>query len=362
MAFTAMAVAPRSYDDLIRPLSVNNEKIASYLLGDVEFFFLRMLRAWYDTLNETEAEGYQRFLLSYRSDIDFKYDAERKWRQFLCPNLWRNKWKLICNTIPEDHMIPEMRRCYQELMRRFGRKYMAEKCDHYVRAASLCGGVVDDKTYARWPISNWQSSFLKLENKCTWREGRRPISLGKHADAFKRCVSSNPGRFYDFVLDISSRPDISDKYKIKGLEGLLAGGIDPYSLWNLAEQYITEEFAKKDCYAFSQIVEYYIKEENKYIDEIMELLKTLAISPFPENNRSFTEEDSKKNMSGRATGMLTKAINSYQGRAAELLVYMCAIPSRRAMVYKFFTDSNISLHESVRAIPLRYLNVKDYDV
>ena len=49
--------------------------------------------------------------------------------------------------------------------------------------------------------------------------------MREHADAFKKCVSSNPDRFYDFVLEISDMADIQDMYKIAGLEGLLAGGV-----------------------------------------------------------------------------------------------------------------------------------------
>ena len=359
VAFAAMAEAPRQYDDQIRLLLEDNATIGIYLRGDVEFFFLKMLRAWYETLNANDAERYQRALLSYKSEFDFKYDAERRWSQFLCPHLWQDKWELICNTLPEDHMIPEMRRCYQELLRRFGQKHMVERNYHSVGVAHICGGVVGDETYARWPISNWLNSFLKL-GEYKRREGRSAISLREHANAFKKCVSSNPNRFYDFVHEISNMADIQDMYKIAGLEGLLAGGVNPYSLWNLSERYISEEFAKANPYTFSRIVEYYIKEENEYIDKIMELCKTLTISPFSEKSSLFTAEDGKRDMSRRATDMLTKAINSYQGCAAELLVRMCAIPLRRPIVYAFFADNNILLHEYIKTVPLHYLNMEDY--
>ena len=359
MAFTAMAVAPKLYDNLIRPLLENSEVIERYLHGDVEFFFLKMLRAWYDTLNENDAELYQRLLLSYKSEFDFKYDAARKWSRFLCPHLWWNKWVLICNTLPEDLMIPEMKRCYQELMRRFGRRYEVEKPDHSVIAGHFCGGVVSSEKYGRWPISNWLSSFLKL-GEYKWREGRNPISLREHADAFKKCVTSEPNKFYDFILEISTMADISDMYKVAGLEGLLAGGINPNSLWNLAELYITEVSARLDSYTFSQIVEYYIKEENKHIDGIMQLCKTLAVTPFIENDGIFTNKDRTIDMSRVATDLLTKGINSYQGRAAKLLVQICAIPSRRSEIYEFFTNCCSILHDCVKTIPLYYLNTESY--
>ena len=359
MAFTVMAVAPKLYDNLIRPLLENNKEIERYLHGDVEFFFLKMLRAWYDTLNKNDAELYQRLLLSYKSEFDFKYDAARKWNRFLCPHLWWNKWVLICNTLPEDLMIPEMKRCYQELMRRFGRRYEVEKPDHSVIAGHFCGGVVSSEKYGRWPISNWLSSFLKL-GEYKWREGRNPISLREHAEAFKKCVVSNPQKFYSFVSEISDRIDIPEMYKVAGLEGLLAGGVNPYSLWSLAKQYITETYAKENSYAFSQIAEYYIKEENGYFDEIMELCKTLTVAPFAKNDGISTDKDKNLDMSRQATDLLTKAINSYQGRAAELLVHMCTIPSRRPKIYGFFANCNSLLHKCVKTIPLYYLYAEGY--
>lgn len=359
MAFASMAAAPKLYGDLIRLLLGNNAMVGAYLRGEVEFFFLKMLRAWYETLNENDAERYQRALLSYKSEFDFKYDAERRWSQFLCPHLWQDKWVLICNTLLEDHMIPEMRRCYQELLRRFGQKQMVERNYHTVGVAHICGGVVDDEAYARWPNSNWLRSFLKLD-ECKWRKGRVPVSLDQHAEAFKKCVSSLPEKFYDFVLSINSRTDIPDRYKVAGLEGLLAGGISPYALWILSKRYITEEFAKENYHTFSEFAEYYVKEENEYIDDVMSLCKALVVSPFSEKSSLFSEEGDKRDMSRRATDMLTKAVNSYQGCAAKLLVRMCAIPSRRPMVYSFFIDNSIFLHECVRLIPLHYLNEAAY--
>ena len=359
MAFASMAAAPELYNDLIWSLLKDNTMIEVYLWGDVKLRFLKMLRAWYGTLNGNDAERYQRFLLSYKSELDFKYNTERRRGSYLYPYLWRDKWMLIYNTLPGDRMIPEMKKCSQELLRRFGQDLMAERQDHSIRVLYSNDGVVDDKTYARWTISNWLSSFLKLD-EYKWRKGRVPVNLDQHAEAFKKCVSSLPEKFYDFVLSINSRTDIPDRYKVAGLEGLLAGEISPYALWILSKRYITEEFAKENYHTFNDIAEYYVKEENEYIDDVMSLCKALVVSPFSEKSSLFSEEDEKRDMSRRATEMLTKAVNSYQGCTAKLLVRMCAIPSRRPMVYNFFIDNNILLHECVRLIPLHYLNVAAY--
>ncbi len=359
MAFTAMASAPRLYDDLIRHQLADFKSIGKCLHGDVEYCFLTMLRSWYDTLDINAAEWYQRLLFSYKSENDFIYDSTRKWSSFLCPHLWWDKWILICNTLPEDSLIPEMKKCSQELMRRFGRRITTERRDHSVTMACYCGGVVSDAIYEKWSISNWLSSFLKFDEH-KWRYARNPISLHEHADAFQKCVSSNPMKFYNLVLNISSRTDIPDVYKIAGLKGLLTGGVDPYFLWNLATKYINENYARNNSYSFSQIAEYYIKEENKYIDEIMELCKSLAISSFSMDHSVLMDNDGDRDLHRQVNDLFTMGINSFQGRAAELLVHMCAIKSRRSMIYAFFTDNSTLLHNCVKIVPLHYMNVKDY--
>ena len=65
-------------------------------------------------------------------------------------------------------------------------------------------------------------------------------------------------------------------------------------------------------------------------------------------------------MGRRATDLLTKGMNSYQGRAAELLVHMCTLPSRRSEVYEFFVNCSSTLHECVKTVPLYYLNIEGY--
>lgn len=84
------------------------------------------------------------------------------------------------------------------------------------------------------------------------------------------------------MFSINSRTDIPDRYKVAGLEGLLAGGISPYALWILSKRYITGELAKENYHTFSEIAEYYVKEENEYIDDVMSLCKALVVSPFSE--------------------------------------------------------------------------------
>ena len=47
MAFSAMSASPQSYIDIIRPLTANSERIESYLHGDIQYYFLKLLKSWY---------------------------------------------------------------------------------------------------------------------------------------------------------------------------------------------------------------------------------------------------------------------------------------------------------------------------
>lgn len=359
IAFNTMTQAPRIYHKQIRSLLENNKTVEGYLLGDVEFFFLNMLREWYNTLDKNDMEWYQQFLLSYESEFDFLYDDKRHWSLLLYPNLWYNKWKLICNTLPEHSLIPKMRRCFQELMRRFGSKIEVKKPYHSVAGAFFCGGVVSSEIYAKWTISSWFNSFKKInEHKLCKR--KYPVSLRVHADAFEKCVSYSPNKFYDFIKNISTRTDIPNIYKIAGLKGLLVGGVNPYSLWTQTNQYITEEFFKNNSYIFIQFAEYYIKEENRFIDEILEICKKIVMSPFSRNDSMLVKDAGDRNLSRIANGLLTRGLSSYQGCAAKIMAQMCAIKSRRSMIYGFFTNNSSLLHECVKAVLLHYMYVTDF--
>lgn len=92
----------------------------------------------------------------------------------------------------------------------------------------------------------------------------------------------------------------------------------------------------------------------------MQLCKTLTIDSFAENDSLVIDEDRNMDMSRRASDLLTRGMNSYQGRAAELLVHMCTIPSRRLEIYEFFTNCCSILHDCVKTMPLYYLNTESY--
>lgn len=148
-------------------------------------------------------------------------------------------------------------------------------------------------------------------------------------------------------------------YKIAGLEGLFAGGIDASSLWELTKPYMNEDFATKNPFKFRQIAEHFIQDDNEHIGTIFLLCKKLAISPNIEPSTFFPGQENKSTKE-KATHMLNTGCNSFQGEAAQVLVKMSKIPSYRSKIYGFFTDNALLINECVLTVPLHYLSIMEY--
>lgn len=360
MALLAIAEHPELHNKRVESLLASSSIIEKYLQGSVEFYFMKMLKSWYSTLNSLRAHEYQRLLLSYVSSSDMYVDRDRRYSDLLFPNLWREKWELICNTLPDDGLLPEMKKCMGELFRRFGRKIVIERDRHSVTMAVYCGGITDSATYAKFSTDNWLSSFLKLDETKHWHSHAHPIDLNVHADAFKKCVSSDPDKFKDFVFDIARRDDIRPFYIISGIEGLFDAGVSIDEMWPLAKKYISVEYASENSYSFKQITGHYCKSNSLYIDEIVPVIIDVINMPVDERLLTSKVNEDETKLDNIVNNMINRAINSKQGRAIELLIQLTAIPERRQQAYDTLLNLVPSLNESLRTLPMHYLYVKEH--
>ncbi len=351
MAFETIAVCPEQYDEIIRSLLGNDATIESYMAREVKYFFLTMLRKWYDTLDDVGTVWFQNRLLSFKSTAELGAFKDKKLHQPSCLHPWNDKWDLICNALPETGLIPAMKKCSQEMLRRLGKRNVVERPDHSTPMAFYCGGVTTDEVYANWPVSNWMNSFLKLKESGY-------IDLRVHADKFRKCVSGNPYKFKAFVSEISGREDVREMYKVAGIEGLLTGGLDPGSLWPLTEPYISVEYALSNAHHFSSIAEFYVKEENAHLDTVLNIVKSVAAMPVDETDCSVSTTGDSTDLDQRARGLLEHAVNSIQGSALELLIKICSIPGRKAQAYDNIAGLEPSLPVFLKALPLHYLYVE----
>ena len=356
LAFNTIRENPKEYDGIILTLISSDAEIEKCLNGDIEYYFLKMLKEWYITLNKKQSEAYQKRILTFKSSTDFLDNKERKYSLALYPYLWRHKWILICNTLPKFGLINDMQRCRQELTRRYGEDYIVEKPNYEVSCATVCGGIVSQEKYERFSKSTWLNSFLKLDETNFWRSNRHHIDLNVHASAFERCVEKHPEYFKDFVYDINQRDDIKISYKVAGVKGLLKGGVSLDEIWPAVKNLISLEYAFDSCHSFTDIIEYYLKHDNEYISDIIITLKTILNIPFIIADK-FENATEFENL---ASHLLTKAINAPQGCALKLIVQLCGIPERRVEAYSLLSEYVPRLSNCLNTIPLYYLQSKDY--
>lgn len=356
LAFNTISENPKEYDGIILTLISSDAEIEKCLNGDIEYYFLKMLKEWYITLNKKQSEAYQKRILTFKSSTDFLDNKERKYSLALYPYLWRHKWILICNTLPKFGLINDMQRCSQELTRRYGEDYIIEKPNYEVSCATVCGGIVSQEKYERFSKSTWLNSFLKLDETNFWRSNRHHIDLNVHASAFERCVEKHPEYFKDFVYDINQRDDIKISYKVAGVKGLLKGGVSLDEIWPAVKNLISLEYAFDSCHSFTDIIEYYLKHDNEYISDIIITLKTILNIPFIIADK-FENATEFENL---ASHLLTKAINSPQGCALKLIVQLCGLPERRVEAYSLLSEYVPRLSNCLNTIPLYYLQSKDY--
>ena len=356
LAFNTISENPTEYNDTIFNLISKDKEIEKCLHGDIEYYFLKMLKEWHLTLGSEQSESYQRRILNFKSSTDLLSNKDRKYSLSLYPHLWWHKWVLICNTLPEYGLISDMHKCRQELIRRYGDNYKVKKPNYEVSCAMVCGGIISQEKYERFSKSTWLNSFLKLDEARFWRGNRHPIDLNVHADAFETCVENHPDYFKDFVYDIYQRDDIKMLYKVAGVNGLLKGGVRLDEIWPLVKKYISIEYAFNSCHSFSDIIEYYLKRDNDYINDILSTLKAILNIPFilDEKTKNITEFDNLANH------LLTKAINSAQGCALRLIVRLCRISERRVEAYTILSEYIPYLNNCLNTIPLYYLQYKDY--
>lgn len=363
IAFLAIAEHPELHCERMESILADAAKIEKYLQSNVNYYFLQMLKAWYLSLDKTRAEAYQRRILSYESSADYiRKDKEK----LAFPHLWLEKWILICNTLPDSGLIPEMKKCAGELQRRFVHKCIIEDPQIESRCY-VCGGLVNNAVYPTFSLKAWLNSFLELDDGKLFGKA---VSLSVHSDAFKKCVAANPSKFKDFVFELAQRGDIKPCYIISGIEGLLEAGIDYETMWPIASPYLTVEYAAENLYSFEKIAGYFLKTENRFIDQLFPTLRTLMNLPPDESllgsgsKRGSNRDECGGNRYGRQlvdvlNEMLSSAVNSKQGYAMRLLCKLAGLPERRKQVYDEFTNALDSLNEGLRLVPLQYLYVQD---
>ena len=84
----------------------------------------------------------------------------------------------------------------------------------------------------------------------------------------------------------------------------------------------------------------------------------MALPP-DERLTAYSDNKTESKLEDIVNNMLTRAINSEQGRALELLIQLASIPERRKQAYEIISNAIPSLCQCLRMLPVHYLYVKD---
>lgn len=359
-AFKAMKETPTLFtDDIVGIL--NDTELLDGLLsyGDTAYYFLEMLRKWFQLVDSKTLSSCQTLILEYRSESDSQPNKERLYNESIYPYLGYNQRKLIW-AIPKELRNSTIRRREQELNRKFGNEWRNEKPDHEITAASVCGGLMSPEQYKTVTCKDWRKSFYGIRDYAKGKH--RYFDERVHADAFKQCVSECPGDFVNLVFQLFDDKLIPAFYKLSGLEGLTMADYQKDQLLPLLWKGIDmfDKLSKEGYgYRLFEVIDNFTRTEGEYIDRIEEFLKGLILSEYKSQYDDKIEE--KFNENAIVNDMLTIGINNFQGHAIKSLTKIGNLPQRKSEVYDFFLKSHDVLAVEHQLVTMAYLQKECYD-
>ena len=327
--------------------------------GKFEYYFLNMLKNWYYTLDTENAIKYQSILLTFKSESDGLFNKDRSYSNLIYSHLWWRKFILICSTLSSEALIPSLRKCKQELLRRFGYEYENKKPNHQIAFAKICGGIVSDEQYKRFSIKTWRNAF-RLKRSNTANGKCRPFDVRVQAKVFMSCVEERPEYFKNFIFEIFEDNQTQYLYKVNGLLGLLSSGCDIIELIPLFKQFLNIEYIQSNSYDFEQMAKYYTKKENIVLNEMIPILAEVINKPF--KPQKLNVDSSCDQLERRVNNMLTDAINSPQGIVLHILIEIFLVSARRTQIGQLLMSLQAGLSEELKLQVIRVISSKEcYD-
>ena len=158
-------------------------------------------------------------------------------------------------------------------------------------------------------------------------------------------------------VGLFSNDSIRSMYKIAGIKGLLEGGSDIRILWPCVKDFLSFDFIKNNPHDFYEIMKHYFESENTYIDELIPFLKSVITIANEENNTFPSVMDSDE-LRSNVNNLLTKALNSPQGKSVDLLIVLCGIEKRKSIGYKLLNEIEPLLTEDTRILVVHKILIR----
>ena len=356
LAFVIMICSPSKYYDCLKKIVLKDAELDNYLeYADFQYYFLELLKAWYPLLVQKDKEWYQKRVLAFKSCTDSLTDKDKHYSEYYYFSLWRRKWMLLY-TIPENGMLDELRRCKQELHRRFHGDYENEMPSAGVSMATVCGGIASSEVYRTFSEKAWLHSFYGIKEHRPWaKKDWLPFDDRSHAQEFSACIKGDPSRYFAFVKGLFADDRVSDLYRFAGLKGLVEGGYDLLKLVPLFRHFMTDEFLLHSSYDFFKLAGSFVKVEDMF-GELVPYYRKIITSCEKEP----PSEDNNNSMERHVTDILNHVINTPSGHALESLIKFASDKELRERVYKELEHICGSISPGLRLFVLYKIYVREY--
>lgn len=358
VALEIMVESPHLFDRYIYKM-LQDHQLTEYMLGDYKegYYFKLLLKLSYQNFNSEQVLWVQEYALSFRSDSEMipmkiRYSRDSP----IYPYIGLRQRALIYS-IPDYALTNDLKRKRDELDRRFKDKYENKLSSDDDVSAYICGGLVSDEKYVRFSFNSWEASFLKIKNDDIFRSH---LDLRVHQDKFRECVKNDAKRFYRFVIKIINSPVVPLNYKLVGLHGLVQANYKADAIFDLFKQ-MYGKIDVSQCNLIIDILQSYLKNKSMYREEIYLMLVSI-ISINYNSNYQREHEYRMHNWNKNVPELLTRGINTIQGRAIIVLIEYAKDEKYRQQVYNTFIGLDEFLAVELKLLVLSNLfNSKTFD-
>ena len=239
----------------------------------------------YKLLEKEERELIDNILLDLRTTYDYWIWKDENGKRRISLNEFGKKKYLFIKALPFDELIKNklLFKTYKELDRKFGDLNPRIATDISGTIWSSVSPPLSESACRKMTLKHWKKSMIKYNEN--YESDRRAFgNIEEHSKVFQNIVKENPSKFYDFVESLFNDKQISERYILRGIGGLIDGNYNPNKVKKLFKQLITLDI--NNSY-YGSVVNRYIGYfiENKNIDkDIVLYLSDLALN-YPDKEK-----------------------------------------------------------------------------
>lgn len=331
--------------------------------SETQYYLYQYLSSTFPYLSQQEKEEYIGMVDKFQSRYDYVKDCNRR-LGLLLPILGCNK-RLLLHTIPAMHLPQRMRMNKLALDRRYKKEPVVTSPDsHHIVAAHTCGGLTTHNEYLNFSAKDWRNSIYKLNEHNNSSSGKnRYLDIRRHIEEFELCIAQRCNDLGSMAMEIVTSQDatIDIRYKIAALNGLLKAQTEIPNLGKIVEQLITQPLDNGWDYQMFKLLKNILHSVNDShtIDRIIDYCERIATLPFTSDYTTDIENKPFDNTS-LDLDLLSRGINSQQGRALHTLIGACIHNQYRENIYNRLIEMHDTLGVELRLVVLYDIYVREY--